>query len=153
MTALKESYNQLIKKEKPKGFLCSVFVMCSPSETENINWQFDFYDKEKNTINSYLVIEKIIEKINTEEKPFKQDNKKINKLDLDKVKIDYKEALNIAEKENKESNSKIIILLQNLKTEIWNISFFTNSFNLINIKIDAKNKKILEKSNTPLIQF
>lgn len=153
MNTIKEAYNKLLKKEKPNGFLCSVFVMCAPNETENLDWQLDFYNEKEDTINSYLIKENTIEKLNIESKPFKEENKKINKLNLDNVKIDYKEALAIAEKENKESISKIIILLQNINTEVWNISFFTLSFNLINIKIDAKNKKILEKSNTPLIHF
>lgn len=152
MNTIKEAYKKVMKK-KPEGFLCSVFAMCSPDEINNINWQFDFYNEKKETISSYVVKGEKIEEANIGEKPFKQDKDKINKLNLENVKINYKEALEIAEKESKEPNSKIIILLQNMDTEIWNISFFTIAFNLVNVKIDAKTKKIISKTCAPLIQF
>lgn len=151
MIAIKEAYKKVMKK-KPKGFLCSVFVMCAPENIDNINWQLDFYNKENDKINSYLVKEDV-EILSVDQEAFKEKNKTLKEIGLNKVKVSWKDALKLAENEVKEDISKIIILLQNLDKEIWNISFFTKSFNLINIKIDAKNKKIVEKTTKPLIQF
>ena len=151
MIAIKEAYKKVMEK-KPKGFLCSVFVMCAPEDIDNINWQLDFYSKGKDRIDSYLV-KKDVETLSVNQEAFKEKNKELKEINLDNIKVDWKTALKLAEKEIKEDISKIIILLQNLDKEIWNISFFTKSFNLINVKIDAKTKKIMEKSNQPLIQF
>lgn len=153
MISIQEAYKEFAKKTKPKGFLCSAFIMCDPDKLEEINWQLDFYNKEDDTIDSYTIKDDKVETLNLGSKPFRDKDQKIEELNLKNIKISCEVALKLAEKENKEGISKIIIILQKTKKEIWNISFFTTSFNLINVKIDAKNKKILEKTNTPLIKF
>ena len=59
------------------------------------------------------------------------------------------------EKYPKESTMKRIIILQNLENfgNVWNITYFTQSFNTLNIKIKTDSGKIVEHKLTPLFGY
>ncbi|MCK4521009.1 MAG: hypothetical protein KAU20_00415, partial [Nanoarchaeota archaeon] len=49
---------------------------------------------------------------------------------------------------------KIIVILQNIESKtLYNITYITQTFNTLNMRVDAGNKKILKKELTPLMQF
>ncbi|MEW6063016.1 MAG: hypothetical protein AB1571_01430 [Nanoarchaeota archaeon] len=131
-------------KKKHKGFLCSIFMMCSADKLDG-DWQFDFYSNGKITSFS--------DKAFSESDIFEKHE--LKELKLDKVNIKIEDALKIIrglkeEKYKDESFDKIIIILQN---GLWNISYITKSFKILNIKIDNKNGKITEESLKPLFSF
>lgn len=151
------------KSSKEKGYLCSVFIMVDFSilknkeQNQKLAWQFDFYNKEKDTITSYIS-EPEIKKVNDESEVYKEEKEKIlQELKLTSNFIEFEKILSTAESsliEQKETPNKTIIILQiNNSKPLWNLSFVTNNFNLINIKIDALNSEILENKKVELLNW
>ena len=52
-----------------------------------------------------------------------------------------------------ESPTQKIFILQNLAAIVWNIAYINSSFNILNIKINAMNGKVVEDSLTPIMGF
>lgn len=122
-------------------------------------WQMGYYDKKKNKVITFIVQEKEIT-INPEEDIFKKPDMQVKEIDLDKVKLKLNDILANAEKLQKEKYSKEliskkIIILQNLEDfgNIWNITFLTQSFSTLNIKIKTDDGKIIEHKLAPLFGF
>jgi len=72
-------------------------------------------------------------------------------LDIKKVKIPAAKALGIAVKKNKSSAEKTLIMLDDADKCAWVVNFFTKSLDLISLKIDAKNGKVLKEMKSSLI--
>ena len=89
---------------------------------------------------------------------FKHPDHTVAELDIETVNIEVDEALEVAqklqeEKYPKSSPFKRIIILQNLEQgQVWNITYVTQNFKTLNIKIDAGNGKIAEHKLLDLIQ-
>ena len=83
----------------------------------------------------------------------KEEDVVIEELKLDKLKISLKDALSKIEKKYpKDAPNKVIIILQFVKVPVWNISFLTSSFNLLNVNIDAEKGNIIKESIKPLFE-
>ncbi len=141
------------KKNNPKSYLVSSF-----SILEEEDWEIDYYNPVKKLVTSFLVRERI--KTKPESQAFQEREETISELDLKKVKIDLDKALEILEnfrdkKYPNETADKKIIVLQNLKKfgQIWNITYLTNSFKTLNVKIDAEKGKILSEKLSSLISL
>lgn len=130
------------QENNKKCYLSHVFIMLGDKE----DLQVGYYNKEKDKITSFIIDEKI--EVSQESDVFKKDRKIVEKLDINKVKIDFEDALQIANKFQRENYSKEIpikkiIVLQNLEIgQVWNITYISNSFNTLNIKIDSETGKI-----------
>src|SRR3989344_7597744 len=144
--------NSELFKEWEKGHrgahLCGVFMMCKVDEVDNGVWQIDFLLK--NRITSFIM-ENDIKMIDAQEL-FNKDSK-INELDIKKVKVPLHNAISLAtkvikEKYSNESLEKIIIVLQNY---LWNITYVTSSFSILNFRISTSDGKIIEDKLTPLL--
>lgn len=147
-------YQQLIdseeflnwKKENSQAYLSHFYCQLDSSFKQKSPWEIGFYNKEHDKI-TIFVVDKEIE-IKPEEKVFKKQEA-VEELDLEKVKIDFQQALEIFQKTKQEHYPKEILLngfliLQKFQNEtLWNISFASQSLNILNIKIDAENKKII----------
>ena len=142
-------------KENKASYLVHVFKMMD--ELNKYIWQVGYYNR-NNTITTFI-IEKDDVKIVPEEKIFKPGKEKIKRLDVSKVKIDLEKALEIADKLQKTEYKgndplKIIVILQNIESKtLYNITYITQTFNTLNMRVDAGNKKILKKELTPSMQF
>jgi len=118
------------------AYLCSIFV--------SDKLQFDFYDPEADKITSFNG-EEVIE----EQEIFRKEKKKLIELKLDEIKISLEEVKKviqklIEEKYKGEESNKEIIFLQNFEGKIvWNVTYITHTFNILNIKVDAINGEIL----------
>ena len=157
MLDVKESYKKLLDSQdfKKGGYLCSAFVMAKPEEVMNSFWQLDFYDAKKDRMSSYAVKENI-ELLNTESEVFKDEKTKIEELDLDEVEVKFEDAFEMGKKlikEKHETPNKVIVVLQKNDVTFWNLSFLTEGFNLINIRIDAKEGKVLDEKRVSLLSF
>lgn len=130
------------KEIKDKVYLCSLFSIMEKDKGE---WQVDYYSYKEDKIISFVVNDKV----NREEsKIFKEKESKVEKLEIGMVKIDLKEAFKTAdkmhkEKYNNETVNKKIVILQVVKKPIWNLTYLTASFNIINFKIDAVSGNII----------
>jgi len=155
---LKENskFKEWFNKNK-KTYFSYAFTMIENNKQQE--WQIGYYDKDKDKIITFIVREKNIT-IKPEEDIFKKSDMKVNGIEVDKLKLNLEHILDKAEKFQKEkypkeSILKKIIILQNLENfgNIWNITFFTQSFNTLNIKIKTDNGKIVEHKLTPLFGF
>ncbi|HIH25612.1 MAG TPA: hypothetical protein HA226_02475 [Nanoarchaeota archaeon] len=155
-TKIREDYEKLIKSGEfnKEGYLCGFFLMSEVDKLENTDWQIDFYDEKKDTITSYVVGEKI--EVSENSKIFKEEGKTIEELKLEKLKVDIKDALRKCEiilKQHEEKETQVIIILQNDKGIKWNISYVTQKFNLINIKIDAETGELVNQNIISMLSW
>ena len=141
--------------DHPASYLSSFFKII---EHEDVDWwQVDFYYPKGDTITSFVVDDKV--KLATKDAAvFKKPDTSVKALDLTAVHVTMQEALHVAqslqqEKYKSEKTSKTVVLLQTLSQTFWNISFLTNSFKLVNIRVDAKTGDVLEDSIVPLFDF
>ena len=141
---------RLWKDKHKNAYLCSCFTIFD-NEKNNI-WQFDYYLPRINKITSFIVENKI--SIQENQRIFGRFKKKLNKINLEEIRFTSEQSLNLINKKYKDKifNKKIIIL-QKLDYLAWNISLVTNDFNLINLKINASNGKIMEETSSSLLQF
>ena len=156
LTKLKNDYKRLLKSKEfnNNGFLCGAFLICELNNLEKTDWQIDFYDEKKDTITSYVVGEKI--EVSENSKIFKEEGKTIEELKLEKLKVDIKDALRKCEiilKQHEEKETQVIIILQNDKGIKWNISYVTQKFNLINIKIDAETGELVNQNIISMLSW
>jgi Zn-dependent metalloprotease len=139
-------------KKNSDFYLCSFFTILNEQ-----GWQVDYYSPSKDRIASFTY-DKKIKILDTDSKIFKKEGLKVDKLNLDDIKINLKKALDIViklrdKKYKNEKANKIIIILQNIKKPLWNITYLTSTFNILNVKIDAKSGKILEEKIMPALSF
>lgn len=110
-------------------------------------WEIGFYDKKTDKITAFVIGEKIA--VKPEETPFRPEGLKIDKLDLKEIKLIFQQALEIFQQVRQHQYPREILLsgfliLQNFQEKnIWNISFATRSFNILNVKIDASTKELV----------
>jgi len=134
-------------------YLVHAFLMIDPQVKQT--WQIGYYGKKRDKIITFDVGDEILQ--NPESEVFKNSGI-VKQLDLKKVKVDYKKAMNIAEKFAKQhypnySIGKKIVILQNLDKQVWNITFISNSFETLNIKINAEDGKVFYHNLTKIFSF
>ncbi|MEM4242629.1 MAG: hypothetical protein QXM31_01890 [Candidatus Woesearchaeota archaeon] len=144
------------RKSHEKAFLAHAFVMMD--EANKDTWQIGYFDAEKSLMSTFVVSTGKIDIIPDQE-VFKSEHK-IAELEPEKVKLTVKEALDIAEKYRKENYPKeitaksfFIIQVVEAHGQVFNITYFTQSFKTINIKLSTENGKILHHSCEALVAF
>ncbi|MBS3107612.1 hypothetical protein J4468_01730 [Candidatus Woesearchaeota archaeon] len=161
---LKKNYSALLKtkefnslkKEKPEIYLCSAFTVMEGKEFSE--WQLDFFDTKDNKITSFILKNGKFEMTAAQE-VFQEKESKIDELELGKVKLNLEETFEIIKKVRDEkyrgdNPSKIIIILQNMDNhEVWNVTYLTVNFNVLNFKIDASNGAIISEKCEPVFGF
>lgn len=130
-----------------------------PQEMGSNDWQLGFYNKKKDKITTF-VIEGSDIRIRHEEEIFKKEETKVNEIHLDKVKLTFDDVVAKANKFQeknfpKDRSIKTIAILQNLSDfgDIWNITYITEAFNMLNMKIDASTGKILQHNLSSVFSF
>jgi len=161
--SFKKSLDILIKSKEFKkwketskdSYLANGFIMLNSDYKEkldNLEWQIDFYSPNKDLMTSFFIRDKNISS-KEGQKILKEENVTIEELKLDKLKISLKDAIaKIEKKYPKDAPNKVIIILQFIKVPVWNISFLTSSFNLLNVNIDAEKGNIIKESMKPLFE-
>lgn len=96
--------------------------------------------------------------IENTDKVFSKTPNKVNELKIEDVKVDLDKAKDkiddlIKTKYKGEVPNKTIIILQNLEEVLWNITIIMNSFNILNIKINAVNGDIIEENMGSAFRF
>ena len=156
LSKLEESSEFKKWREKNKDDYFS-YAFCELSDAGG-EWQIGYYNKKNDKITTFVINEKI--EIMPQEEVFKKPDMKVNKIDLNKVKLTFAEIVDKAiefQKENypKEVVDKTIAILQNLEEfgNVWNITFITRSFNTLNIKMNAGNSKVLKHKLSSIFEF
>ena len=156
MENIKDSYKRLISSKEFNniGIFSSAFIMTDEKELENSKWQMDFYNKENNKIITYLMKDKI--EVLKNDEIFKDETTNINEIDLNNLNFKLENCLNIGKESLERDNEtpvKVIIILQKLENLTWNLTYMSTKFNLINLKINAENGKVIEESISPLLNL
>jgi len=143
---------------KNKNFYLSFALMMLEDNIQG-PWQLGFYLKSSDKMITF-VVDKTEIKMEGEEEIFKKPETEVKEVDIEKVKIEYGEVLNIAEKFKKseyprELVNKVFLILQNLEDYgvVWNLTFVMHSFNTLNIKINAENGRIIHHTLESLMNF
>ncbi len=136
----------------PEAYLCSLFILDSQV-------QFDFYSKKTKLVTSFKLENNKIITVGKDERIFQKESKDLEELDIAKIKINFQKAKEISdnvkkEKYPQENVTKEIYILQKINSKtIWNITKITSSFNIINIKLDADEGKVIEDVITSALSF
>jgi len=140
------------KQDHPDSYMTHIFFM-----TGN-GIDIGYYTKKNNLMASFNTKDQVTKVV--EEQPFQKTEQTIKPLIMNMVHVDMEEALETAvalqkEKYSAEQINKEIIILQELDEIglVYNITFITETFKTLNIKIDAKNKKIVHDHLVSLISF
>ena len=130
-----------------------------PQEMKDSEWQFGFYNKKKDRITTFVINDDSIQ-IRPEEEIFKKDDMEVNGIQLGKVKLTFDNAVAKADEFQqknfpKDKSIKTIAILQNMPElgNIWNITYVTEAFNTLNMKIDASTGKVLEHNFSSVLSF
>ncbi len=133
-------------------FLAHIFI-----SSDNLDeFHCGFYDKKTDKITSFIVNSNV--KQSKAEEIFKRPESKITELKIKGIVLDIGQVLKLAknilhEKYKNEGIVRYFIILQVLDKQLYNISHVTNTMKLINLKIDAKDGKLLKDTITSLMQF
>ena len=144
------------QKKNKDFFLTNAFIMIQNGDDIN-KIQIGYFNKKEKKITSFIVDGDNIGQFSDE--IFKEPDSKVNKIDVNKVKIDVVEALRIANKAQEEyysavvCNKKILLLQNQGKGELWNITFITNSLEILHFNIDCNNGELLMHEKRSLLQF
>jgi len=140
------------KSNNPGYYLSSCFSMGKKNEQQS--WQFHYYNKPNDKIVAFDMGKKI--NIQPESKVFKKKEDIVEPLQLNKVKIDLKQALEkiyALEKYKDNDFTQEIRLLQQVKQPVWNISLLTDTYLILNVKLSAISGKIIHESFESLLNF
>ncbi len=133
--------SDLYKDIDENAYLTHVSMM--EEDKSKSGWEFGFYNPLTKKVS---VIESNPLKLREPDDILNRDGD-VEELDLDKVKISV-DQLNelvdkVAKKENVSLITKKILILQKIKKTIWNITYLTKDYNLLNVRIDAENGALL----------
>lgn len=133
-------------KKHPGYYLAHCFTMLNEGDKEkDIKWELGYYSDNTDKLVVFETVPEI--KMHPEEEAFKKEGS-IKKLDIKKVKVSITKTMKICnelveEKYPNRSITKSIIILQNLEKQIYNITFVTLSFDILNIRLDAATGEVL----------
>jgi len=151
-----QDFKQWRKKNKNDYFSYGFKIL---QEMGSDDWQLGFYNKKKDKITTFTLVGDNI-KIRPEEEIFKKEDMEVFEIELNKVKLTFEDALGAADKfqqknHPKDNSIKTIAILQNIDKlgNVWNITYITEAFNTLNMKIDASNGKVLENSISSIFSF
>jgi len=160
-TALKKLESNSKFKEWKKGNKDNYFSYAFTTiecETQS-GWQLGYYNKKSDKLTTFILENEDI-KISPEEDVFKQPGMDVNEIDLKKLKLSLEFVLkkleNVLKKDYpKEMVIKKVIILQNLEKfgNVWNITCVSQSFNIINVKIDVEKGNIEENKLASIFEF
>lgn len=140
------------RKKNPDSYLTHAF--CMHDGTSIDEWQFGYYNRSRDKIATIVLDDDVT--VMPEADVLKKEDL-LNKLDIENVKVNVAEALDIAKKCQEEKYKgqlpmKTIILLQHLNEGlVWNITYLTITFKTLNIKVSAVDGKIADSSLKSLI--
>ena len=135
------------------------YALMTMEKNEASPWQLGFYNKATDKIMTFVVGKDEIA-AQKEEEVFKKPGMEVKPIEMEKAKLKFDEIIKKAEKFKKEEYpkeaiSKTIAILQNLQGfgTIWNITFVTDSFKTLNMKINPENGEVMHHNLESLMNF
>lgn len=143
------------KKKSPNSYLCAGFLLIET--LDNTPWQMDYYCPDRKIMATIILKGKEAELKETDQISLSKEG--VTELNLEKVDYDFEDALKVIDKLLNEKYqghkaNKIITVLQNMKgNETWNITYLTNQFHVLNVKINAESGELISEKLEPVISF
>ena len=151
-----KEYKDSIKENKDIFFS---YALMTIEKNETSPWQLGFYNEATDKITTFVIGKDEIA-MQKEEEVFKKPGMEVNPIDMEKAKLKFNKVITKAEKFKKEEYpkeaiSKTIAILQNLQGfgTIWNITFVTDSFKTLNMKINPENGEVMHHNLESLMNF
>ncbi len=133
------------KENNKSSFLSNAFV-------QDDEWQFSYYNPVSNKITTFFLKKNQVFFLDDQE--VLESGKIVKELNLDNVKLDYKNVIDAAKKQVSDSALKTFLVVQTLDdVTVFNITLFTQTQQIFNIKIDASDGEILSSTTTKLSEF
>jgi len=132
---------KIYRKAHPPAFLAHIFVMLDKANEGQ--YQVGYYDPKKERMTTFLVAEKI--SALPESEIFKEPESEVLELNVKEVRLSGQDALDLAQ-ECKEEYADLPVLktfyiVQNLPLgQVFNITYVTQDFHTINIKLSRMRK-------------
>lgn len=138
------------KKEHSEAYLVHFFLM------DEKEVQVGYYSEKTDAMTTFVISAEITK---TEDKEIFRQEKKIPALDINAVKITVQEAVQKIDAVQKQKYpidtvAKKIIVLQTINNiPMYNITFITATFKMINFRLDAATGDVLEEKVQPIMDF
>ncbi len=143
------------KKTHNEAYLVHFFRMLDKANEDT--WQIGYYSPKTNLISVFLVNGSVTKSEDSE--VFKEQKKLVQPLILKDAAIDDVKALEMANKILKESYKdstilKSFMILQNIDAvgQVWNVTFVTNEFKTVNVKINSMSGECVSHKIVSLIR-
>lgn len=139
------------KEKHPEAYLVHHFSMRKGGLYDGQVGYFDQSTKEITTFSKEPV------KNLGSDKSFNPEEE-IKPLNMKEVNVSFEEALKTAqgvmsEHYSAQNVTQEICILQHLDTQLWNMTMVTNAFNMINIRIDAANGKVISHEQRSIMDL
>ena len=138
----------------PNSYLCAGFMIIeSPKES---GWQIDYYCPDNDKITTFSFADML--RVKEADTAHRKDSNVVE-LNLENVDVGMQRALDIVSKLRDknypdEKTAKIIVILQNIdKREVWNVTYLTSSFKVLNVNVDAQTGDILKEKLDSILNF
>lgn len=135
------------KKQHSDSYLVHFFCM-------NDQMQIGYYEKKADAITTFRLGKEITKTVDTE---IFREQKVIPPLNLKEVHISLEKAKEIVKqllKKYQDSVTKEIIVLHTIEKEpVYNMTYMTATFKMLNVKINARNGEILKEEMQSLMQW
>ncbi len=139
---LEEIHDLVTEIGKVKG---AYLVSCFLNDKE---WRIDYYFAKEHKILTYFKKDGKLEQMKDE--IFQKEQKPLEELHLENVKIHYLEALDKVTV----SPDKVIIILQVIDgVTVWNITVLTSEFKIYNLKVNAKNGETISEEEDNIMNY
>ncbi len=142
------------QEKNPKSYLYLFFTI---TEELPVAWEVGFFNAKDHTAAAFLVSDEV-KLLEGDSKVFKPVHESVDELQLKKVRLSVEDALSAveklrAEKYKNEIPHKKIIILQQVKRPLWNITLLTAGLNVLNVKVDARSGEVLEHELRSALSF
>jgi hypothetical protein len=143
------------KETDSASFLAHAFVLLD--DVNKDTWQMGYFNPEKETITTFIVSEKHIERIDNQD--VLRSQQAILELKVDQVKFNHDDALKKADEYHQQNHpremalKKFFIIQQMDDHAIYNITYFFQSMKTLNMKINALDGEIIDSSIQALMEF
>jgi hypothetical protein len=141
---------EIWQKDVSGYYLSYVYKMLDANKDD---FQVGFINKETDYVATFEIDLSVnMIKFIGESEPFKKPEDDVHKLNIDKVEVDWKDALAKSEEVLKKEYSAHVpintfFILQKLEEgDVYNITYLSKSFSTINLKISAQDGSVLSKS-------
>ena len=144
-----------LKEKKQNLFLAHVFAMYDGDKL--MDTQVGYYDNDTKKMSSFLISDDKVQLL-PETDVFQKPGSEVKSIAVEKISLEFDQVKQKSEellssKYSLTASKKVFILQTVGDDQVWNITFLTNSFSTINIRVDSVTSEILKDEVVNLVDF